>query len=280
MTALASPTLTMNDGREIPQLGFGVFTMSNEEAEASVKEALTVGYRHIDTAAVYGNEEGVRRGIEASGVDPSEIFLVTKLWNTDQGYDSTLRAFEESMQRLGRESIDLYLIHWSMPKRRLYPETWRAFLELKEQGRISSVGVANFPVEQLEDLVDGSGVAPVLNQIELHPHFNQPELRRVNAEMGVLTESWGPLSQGGDALTDPVITEIAKAHGATPAQTILAWHRQLGLVVIPKSVTPERIRENFKSLQLTLTDDEVERITALDRGPEGRVSRDPADFNE
>ncbi|MDO5644800.1 MAG: aldo/keto reductase [Dermabacter sp.] len=271
-----SPTLTFHDGHQIPQLGYGVFKVPNDEAATAVAAALAAGYRHIDTAAIYGNEEGVRQGIEASGVDPASIFVTTKLWNADQGYDATLRAFDASMQRLGRDVLDLYLIHWPTPMYGLYNDTWKAFIELQKQGRITSIGVSNFTADALEDLIEVSGVVPVINQVELHPYFNQAQLRETHLKHGIMTEAWGPLGQGGDVLQDPVIADIAAAHGATPGQVILAWHRQIGNVVIPKSVTPSRIVENFESISLELTDEEIERINDLSRA-DGRVGPDPAE---
>lgn len=273
--AYESPILPFHDGHQIPQLGFGVFKVPNEEAADAVSRALKAGYRHIDTAAVYGNEEGVRRGIEASGVDPKDIFVTTKLWNSDQGYDATLKAFDTSMEKLGLEVLDLYLIHWAVPSFGTYNDTWKAFLELQKQGHVKSIGVSNFPEENLEDLINTSGVVPVINQVELHPYFNQQALREVNDRHGILTEAWGPLGQGGDVLDDPVIAEIAKKHDATVGQTILAWHRQIGNVVIPKSVTPSRIVENWESLGLELASDEIDQINGLTR-TDGRKGPDPA----
>lgn len=273
--AYESPLTTLNDGKTIPQLGFGVFKVPNDETAAAVKAAIETGYRHIDTAAVYGNEEGVRQGIDAAGVDPKDLFITTKLWNANQGYDETMRAFDESMGKLGLDVLDLYLIHWACPSFGLYNDTWKAFIELQKQGRITSIGVSNFPAENLEDLIETSGVTPVLNQIELHPYFNQAELRVTNTKYGVATEAWGPLGQGGDVLSDPALEAIAKAHDASIAQVILAWHRQLGTIAIPKSVTPSRIAENWESLGLTLSGEEIEKINALSRA-NGRGGPDPA----
>lgn len=274
--ACESPALPFRDGNHIPQLGFGVFKIPNNEAADAVGLALKTGYRHIDTAAVYGNEEGVRQGIEASGVDPTDVFITTKLWNADQGYDSTMKAFDTSMKKLGREVLDLYLIHWAVPRFQTYNDTWRAFIELQKQGRIRSIGVSNFPAENLEDLITTSGVIPVINQVELHPYFNQKELRDVNASHGILTEAWGPLGQGGELLDDPLLAQIAKAHNATPGQVVLAWHRQIGNVVIPKSVTPSRIQENWESLGLELTAEEIEQVNGLSK-PDGRIGPNPAE---
>jgi 2,5-diketo-D-gluconate reductase A len=272
-----SPTLTFHDGHTIPQLGYGVWQVDDDVAETVVGEALRVGYRHIDTAKLYGNEAGVGRAIRASGIPRDDIFVTTKLWNDDQGRDNVLRAFDASMDRLGFDVLDLYLIHWPTPKRGLYVETWQAFLELKESGRVKSIGVSNFPAEQLDDLAAATGVLPVINQVELHPYLNQAALRAYDSTHGILTQAWSPLGQGGELLAEPVITSIAAAHDATPAQVVLAWHLALGNVVIPKSVTPERIASNFAALDVTLTADEIAAIDGLDEGR--RLGPDPVRFN-
>lgn len=277
---IASPTLRFHDGNAIPQLGFGVFKVSNEDAATAVQKALEAGYRHLDTATIYGNEEGVRRGIDAAGVDPKDIFITTKLWNDDQGYDSTLRAFDASMQRLGLDTLDLYLIHWPCPaKNGLFKDTWRAFTELQKQGRIRSIGVSNFRLQDLDELMSSSESKPVINQIELHPYFTQKELRAKGAQHDILTEAWGPLGQGRGILEDAALADIARAHDASPGQVVLAWHRQIGNVVIPKSVTPSRIVENFQSLELELTQEELMRISSLDKRAEGRGGGHPDELN-
>lgn len=273
-----SPRLSFHDGRSIPQLGFGVWQVSNDEAADVVGAALDAGYRHIDTARGYNNEQGVGQALAATSLARDDIFVTSKCPNQDQGYDAALRSFDASMADLGLEELDLYLIHWPCPEQGLALDTWKAFIELQKQGRIRSIGVSNFRVEDLELLEKETGVLPVINQIELHPYFPQSELREYHASRGILTESWSPLGQGGGELTDPVIEEIASAHQASTAQVVLAWNLALGNVVIPKSVTPERITQNFASLEVTLSDAEVEAITALDKGEAGRQGGDPGQF--
>lgn len=272
-----SPFVTLNDGNTIPQLGYGVWRVEDKVAEEVVGKAFEVGYRHIDTARIYGNEEGVGRAIAASGLDRDELFITTKVWNADQGYESTIAAFEASMERLGLETLDLYLIHWLQPKQGKYVDTWKALIELQKRGRVKSIGVCNFTKEALQELIDETGVTPVLNQVETHPYFNQADLRAFEAEHNILHESWSPLGSGEGLLEDPQLKEIAaKYDGATPAQVVLAWHLALGNIVIPKSVTESRIAENWKALDLTLSDEHVQAITAMDKGPEGRIAADPA----
>ena len=269
-----SPTLTLHDGRTIPQLGYGVWQVDADIAEDVVGQALEAGYRHIDTAMIYGNEEGVGRAIANSGIPRDEIFVTTKLWNDDHGHDSALKAIDASLERLGLEYVDLYLIHWPTPKRGKYLETWKAFQEIRESGKARSIGVSNFPQEELQEIIDATGVVPVVNQVELHPYFNQSALRDFNASHGILTEAWSPLGQGGELLQDTVLGRIAERYGATPAQIVLAWHLELGNVVIPKTVTPERIRENYAVLNLSLAPTDVDVITGLSRGL--RIGPDPA----
>ncbi len=276
MTELtAIPTIALHDGTTIPQLGFGVFQVPPRETQQVVEEALAWGYRHIDTAGAYRNEEGVGAAIAASGVDREEVFVTTKLWNSQQGYDSTLRAFERSLDRLGMDRVDLYLIHWPVPTEDRYLDTWRAFERIHEEGRARSIGVSNFRVEDLERLKAEATRLPTVNQIELHPRFQQAELRAWHAENGVATEAWSPLAQG-DALSDGTIETVAAHHDKTPAQTILRWHLQLGNVVIPKSVTPERIRENLDLFDFELSEDDMAAIARLDSGE--RIGPDPATF--
>ena len=272
----SSPTLTFNDGNTIPQLGYGVWQVEDDVAEKVVRQAFEAGFRHIDTAKIYGNESGVGRAIASSGLSAEEIFITTKLWNADQGYESTLAAFEESMDRLGLETLDLYLIHWQQPKQDKIVDTWKALIELKRRGRVKSIGVSNFTVEGLQRIIDETGVVPVINQVELHPFFNQAELRAFNASKGILTQAWSPLGQGGELLENATVAEIAAKHGATPAQVVIAWHLAIGNVVIPKSVTESRIQENFAALGVKLDDADVEAISGLDRGAEGRIGPDPA----
>ncbi|MBB3039344.1 aldo/keto reductase [Hoyosella altamirensis] len=261
------------DGNSIPQLGFGVWQVPDEEAYTSVASALEAGYRSIDTARIYDNEAGTGRAIRESGIDRGEIFVTTKLWNEDQGTDRTLRAFDDSLTRLGLDYVDLYLIHWPKPAEDLYVETFRAFQKIKAEGRARSIGVSNFQIPHLQRLIDETGEVPAINQIELHPRFSQEELRAFHAEHGILTEAWSPLGQG-TILEDPVLTEIASAAGKTVAQVILRWHLQLGNVVIPKSVTPRRIRENLDVFDFELSDEQVGAITALDVA-DGRIGPDP-----
>ncbi|MDB5470024.1 MAG: hypothetical protein JWR84_1584 [Caulobacter sp.] len=270
--------LTLNDGRAIPQVGLGVWQTPNDTAVEAVKTALDAGYRHVDTAAAYRNEKGVGEGIKASGLARDAVFVTTKLWNDNQGYDETLTAAEKSLGRLGLDHLDLYLIHWPAPKKGLYVESWKALVRLKEEGRVTSIGVSNFAAEHLDRIIGETGVAPAINQIELHPRFQQRALREANAARGVLTESWSPLGQG-QLLSDPVIAAIAGKHGKTPAQVIIRWHVDSGLVVIPKSVTPARIVQNFGVFDFQLDEADKAAIAALDTA-DGRIGPDPltADF--
>lgn len=275
-SATDAPTFTLHDGVEMPQLGFGVFQIPAGETQERVEEALAVGYRHVDTAAAYGNETGVGAAIAASGVPREEVFVTTKLWNSEQGYDSTLRAFERSLERLGTGHVDLYLIHWPQPSRGLFLDTWRAFERIKEEGGARSTGVSNFRVEDLERIDQEAEQRPTVNQIELHPRLQQAELRTWHEGHDVATEAWSPLAQGG-LLEDETIATIAAHSERTPAQVILRWHLQLGNVVIPKSATPERIRENFELFDFALSEDDMAAIERLDAGE--RTGPDPAAFN-
>jgi len=270
------PVLTLHDGVEVPQLGFGVFQIPPEETQERVEEALAVGYRHVDTAAAYRNEAGVGAAIAASGVPREEVFVTTKLWNSAQGYDSTLQAFEKSIERLGTGHVDLYLIHWPLPSRDLYLDTWRAFERIKEEGGARSIGVSNFRVEDLERIETEAEQRPTVNQIELHPRLQQAELRAWHDDHEVATEAWSPLAQG-DLLEDETIETVAAHHERTPAQVILRWHLQLGNVVIPKSATPSRIRENFELFDFALSEDDMAAIERLDAGE--RTGPDPATFS-
>jgi 2,5-diketo-D-gluconate reductase A len=270
------PVLTLHDGVEMPQLGFGVFQIPPEETQERVEEALAAGYRHVDTAAAYRNEAGVGAAIAAGGVRREEVFVTTKLWNSEQGYDSTLRTFEQSLERLGTGHVDLYLIHWPLPSRDLFLDTWRAFERIKEEGGTRSIGVSNFRVEDLERLEAEAEQRPTVNQIELHPRLQQAELRSWHEEHEIATEAWSPLAQG-DLLEDETIATIAAHQERTPAQVILRWHLQVGNVVIPKSVTPERIRENFELFDFALSEDDMAAIERLDSGE--RVGPDPGTFD-
>jgi diketogulonate reductase-like aldo/keto reductase len=275
--ATAVPTVALHDGIEIPQLGFGVFLVPPEDTREVVEEALRVGYRHIDTAAAYRNERGVGEAIAASGLAREEVFVTTKLWNASQGFDSTLTAFEKSLGRLGMEYVDLYLIHWPVPSRDLYLETWGAFEQIYEEGRARTIGVSNFRIEDLERLEKEAHRRPTVNQIELHPRLQQRELRAWHAEQEIATEAWSPLAQG-ELLSDATIGEIAARYGKTPAQVILRWHLQLGNVVIPKSVTPSRMRDNIEIFDFELSDGDMQAIERLDAGE--RTGPDPAVFVE
>lgn len=270
------PELKFLDGNTIDQLGYGVWQVPDAEAEIVVGKAIDAGYRHIDTARIYGNEEGVGRAIAATSVPREELFITTKVWNSDQGFEKTLEAADASLERLGLEYVDLYLIHWLQPKRGTYVDTWKALIQLQKDGKAKSIGVCNFTIEALEELYAETGVRPVINQVETHPYFPQGELRAYEAEHGILHESWSPLGQGGDLLTDPVLVKIAEKHNASVAQVVIAWHLAVGNVVIPKSVTDSRIVENFESLNVTLDADDLAAIATLDRGPEGRIAADPA----
>ena len=271
------PVIELNNGVRMPQLGYGVFQVPDDETATAVKAALDAGYRSIDTAAVYGNEKGVGQAIAESGLSRDELFVTTKLWNSAQGYDSTLKAFDESMAKLGLEQLDLYLVHWPTPQRDKYLDTWKAFEKLYADGRVRAIGVSNFQPAHLERLMDAADVVPAVNQIELHPYLQQQEVREFDAKHGIATEAWSPLAKGGSLLGDPVVAELAVKHSRTPAQIVLRWHLQLGNVVIPKSVTPARIAENFDLFGFTLTEEEVESLTPLDRGE--RTGPDPDSFN-
>jgi len=270
------PTLRLNDGREIPQLGFGVFQVPPAETEAAVTRALEVGYRHIDTAAAYRNEAGVARAIAAVGLDRSEVFITTKLFNDDHGREQAQRAFAASLERLETDYVDLYLIHWPVPSEDRYVETWQALEEVHREGRARSIGVSNFNLEHLERLGSETETVPAVNQVELHPYLAQRELRAYQREHGIATEAWSPIGQGGDVLDDPAIGAIAESHGRSPAQVIIRWHLQSGNIVIPKSVTPDRIAENFRAFDFELSDAEMAQIDGLDRGE--RLGPDPATF--
>ena len=270
------PTLRLNDGREIPQLGFGVFQVPPAETEAAVTRALEVGYRHIDTAAAYRNEAGVARAIAAVGLDRSEVFITTKLFNDDHGREQAQRAFAASLERLETDYVDLYLIHWPVPSEDRYVETWQALEEVHREGRARSIGVSNFNLEHLERLGSETETVPAVNQVELHPYLAQRELRAYQREHGIATEAWSPIGQGGDVLDDPAIRAIAESHDRSPAQAIIRWHLQSGNIVIPKSVTPDRIAENFRAFDFELSDAEMAQIDGLDRGE--RLGPDPATF--
>jgi len=271
------PSLVMNNGIQIPQLGFGVFLIPPEETEKAVSEALTARYRLIDTAQGYRNEEGVGAAIASAGIQRDELFITTKLTNSEQGYDKALRAFDESMNKLGIDVLDLFLIHWPQPMFDQYVETWRAFERLLADGRVSSIGVSNFEIDHLERLLAETDVVPAVNQVELHPEFPQEELREFHAEHGILTESWGPLGQGKGLLENPHILDVARRKARTPGQVVLRWHIQLGNVVIPKSVNPDRIRENIEIFDFELDESDMQAIAQVRTGR--RLGADPNHFD-
>ncbi|MCQ6551672.1 aldo/keto reductase [Streptomyces sp. C10-9-1] len=271
------PSITLNNGVTMPQLGFGVWQVPDDEARTAVGTALEAGYRSIDTAAVYENEKGTGEAVAASGLPREELFVTTKLWNSEQGRDATLRAFDASLGRLGLEYVDLYLIHWPMPAKDLYVETYRALEEIAAEGRARAVGVSNFLPEHLERLIGETSVVPAVNQIELHPQLQQAAAREVHARHGIATEAWSPLGQGRGLLEVPTVVAVAQKHGRSPAQVVLRWHLQLGNVVIPKSVTPSRIAENIDLFGFELDADDLAALAALDEGR--RLGPDPALFS-
>ncbi|MFI9506129.1 aldo/keto reductase [Nocardia sp. NPDC052566] len=271
----AVPSIVLSDGHVIPQLGFGVFQVPADDVVPVVTAALDAGYRSIDTAAIYGNEEGTGRAIREFGLPRDQVYVTTKVWNADQGFDATLRAFDASMAKLGLDYLDLYLIHWPVAVADRYVDTFRALQALKAQGRVRSIGVSNFTVANLQRVIAETGEIPVVNQIELHPRLAQRELREFHAANAIATEAWSPLGQG-TLLEDKTIAAIAKQVGRTPAQVIIRWHLQLGNIVIPKSVTPSRIVANFDVFGFELTQEQMDAVNALDNG--GRIGPDPDDF--
>jgi diketogulonate reductase-like aldo/keto reductase len=265
---IASPTVQIAPGVTIPQLGYGLYKVPADDAERLAGEAIAAGYRSLDTAAMYGNEEGVGRAVRAAvdrGMERGDLFVTTKVWNTDHGYEAALAAFDRSADALGLDTVDLLLIHWPCPARDLYIETYRALEALLDRGRVRAIGVSNFQPEHLRRLVDATGMVPAVNQVELHPWLQQRDLRAVHAELGIATEAWSPLARG-HVLDDPVLGEIAAGHGVTVAQAVIRWHLQEGTIVIPKASTPERIRSNADVFGFELTEDDLERIRGLDRG--------------
>ena len=271
MTA-AIPHLTLNDGRRLPQIGFGTWPLDDVQAQQAVQAALACGYRLIDTAARYGNETGVGRGIAASGVARTEVQLTSKLRGSEHGYDSTLRAFDATLAALGTDYLDLYLIHWPLPMRGLYVDTWRAFVRLRDEGRIGSIGVSNFQPAHIERLQAETGVLPAVNQIELHPDFTQADLRAWHAQQGIAIECWSPLGRG-EVLKDATVAQIAQKHGRSAAQILLRWHVQHGLVAIPKSQDPARMKQNLAVFDFALDADDLAALARLDG--EHRQGGDP-----
>ena len=279
--AYSGPTITLNSTAVMPQIGFGVWRIDDAGAEAAVIVALSVGYRSLDTASLYRNEEGVARAMRAAaddGVTRDDVFVTTKLGNPDQGYDTTLRAFDASASRLGLDVVDLYLIHWPRPKADLYVDSWRAMIRLRDEGRITTIGVSNFEPPHLDRLVAETGETPAINQVELHPYFQQRALRDYHAEHGIVTEAWAPLGANrAGLLEDPGVVAIAERQGISAAQAILAWHLARGIVTIPKSVTPSRIAENFAAQDVSLSEDDLTEIDGLDRGQ--RTGMVPSEVN-
>ncbi|GGM35801.1 aldo/keto reductase [Microbacterium saperdae] len=276
MTTPPIPTLTLNNGLEMPQLGFGVFQVPDDETTDAVSSALEAGYRSIDTAAIYGNEVGVGRAIAQSGLPRDELFVTSKVWVDDHGYDAALRAYDQSLVRLGLDRLDLFLIHWPTPARDTYAETWRALERLYSDGRVGAIGVSNFEPEHLARIIGDTGIVPAVNQVELHPALQNRAVVAANESRGILTEAWSPLAQGA-VLGEAAIVAIAERHGKTPAQVVLRWHLQQGRVVIPKSVTPARIAANLDVFDFVLSPEELAAIDLLER--DGRTGPHPAQFN-
>ena len=273
---ISIPTITLNNGVTMPQIGFGVFQVPNDETEKAVTAALAAGYRSIDTAAIYGNEEGVGRALATSELAREELFITSKVWISDLGYEATLAAYDASLAKLGLDYLDLYLIHWPAPATDAFLESWKALQELLAAGRVRAIGVSNFLPEHLAKVIAVGGTIPAVNQVELHPALQQRSITDFNAANGIATEAGSPLAQGA-VLNDPAVLAIAGAHGRTPAQVVLRWHLQQGRVIIPKSVTPARIAENLDILDFELTSADVAAIDALER--DGRTGLNPADFN-
>lgn len=270
------PTVTLNNGVQMPQLGFGVFQVSDDETTAAVGAALAAGYRSIDTAAIYGNEAGTGRALAQSGIARDELFITSKLWIADLGYEETLAAYQSSLDKLGLDYLDLYLIHWPAPELAKYGESWLALEKLLADGRVRAIGVSNFLPEHAQKLIDQGGTVPAVNQVELHPALQQRDVEAFNAANGIATEAWSPLAQGA-LLQEPAVLEIAARHGRTPAQVILRWHLQQGRIIIPKSVTPARIRENLDVFNFSLSAEELTVIDGLER--DGRTGPHPAEFH-
>jgi len=275
------PTREFNDGHTIPQLGYGVFKVDPADTERAVSEALEIGYRHIDTAAIYGNEEGVGAAIAASGIPRDELFITTKLWNDRHDGDEPDAAIDESLEKLGLDHVDLYLVHWPTPARNNHVHAWEKLIGIRDRGLATSIGVSNFLVPHLEDIVSATGVTPAVDQIELHPAYQQREVTDWAAAHGVLIEAWGPLGQGKyDLFETPAVADAAAATGKSPAQVVLRWHLQKGNIVFPKSVRAERLRENIDVFDFELGDDQIAAIDAIDPGDgSGRVSAHPDELN-
>jgi 2,5-diketo-D-gluconate reductase A len=270
MTTQTQPTVALNDGAAMPQFGLGVFQTPPDTTEQVVKLAVGQGYRLVDTASMYRNEDGVGAAL----LGRTDVFVTTKLGNSDHGFDEALRAFDQSVKRLRRDMLDLYLIHWPRPRVNRYVESWKAFVRLQKDGRVRSIGVSNFNRDHLERVIGETGVTPAVNQIELHPRFQQRALRAFHDQHGMKTESWSPLGRGAP-LSEPVLVEIAAKHRKTAAQVVIRWHLDSDLIVIPKTVRLERLKENIGALDFKLDGDDMRRIDALD-SPSGRIGPDPA----
>ena len=271
------PMVKLNNGVEIPQVGFGVFQVAPDEVVEPVRTAIESGYRLIDTAAAYRNEKGVGRAIAEAGVPREELFITTKLWNSEQGYDKALKAFDTSLSKLGLEQVDLYLIHWPIPKRDIYVETWKALEKIHADGRARAIGVSNFTERHLTRLFDETEIVPAVNQVELHPRLPQEQLRAFHAQHQIVTEAWSPIGQGKGLLEDPTLVALAETKGTSPAQVVLRWHVQLGNVAIPKSVTPSRIKDNLDVFGFELDDADMAKLAGLATGE--RVGPDPEEFD-
>jgi 2,5-diketo-D-gluconate reductase A len=272
----AVPDITLNNGVTIPQLGFGVFQIKPEDTKQATLAALEVGYRHIDTAQMYGNEKEVGEAVRESGVDRDDIFVTSKLNNSSHAYDDALGAFDQTLKALGFDYLDLFLIHWPLPKVGDYVETWKAMEEIYGSGRVKAIGVSNFQRHHLRRLFDETRTVPAVNQIEVHPYLAQDDLRAFDAQNGILTEAWSPIAQG-KVLEDPTLVKIGEAHDKSPAQVTLRWHIQRGDIVFPKSVTRSRVEENFDVFDFELSDDQMQEVTGLDR--DERIGPDPDEFN-
>lgn len=274
-----SPSLALNDGHSVPQIGLGVYQTPDDEVTEVVSFALRNGYRHIDTASLYGNERGVGEGVRVSGLPRDEVFVTSKVWFTENGYDSALRSFDQSMTRLGFDYLDMFLIHWPAPQNDRYVDTWRALIRLRDEGRVRSIGVSNFHAEHIERVVGETGVIPAVNQIELHPGLQQDALRRFDEANGILTQAWSPFARGtllGGA-AGPTLEAVAQKHERTPGQVVIRWGIQAGASILPKSVTPTRIVENIHAYDFELDEDDLRSIAALETGR--RLGLDPNDFN-
>ncbi|PZF56076.1 aldo/keto reductase [Curtobacterium sp. MCSS17_008] len=263
---VGAPTIELNDGHRFPELGLGTYGLSGDEGATAVGTAITSGYRLLDTALNYGNEDAVGRAVRESEVDREDLVVTSKLPGRHHGYDEAHRSIDETLGNLGLDRVDLYLIHWPNPSVGKFVDTWKAFVDLRDSGKVRSIGVSNFTPQHLEAIIDATGVAPAVNQVELHPYFPQAELRKVHAEYGIVTESWSPLAKQSELLTEQPVLDAAAAHGVTPGQVVLRWHVQLGAVPVPKSGDPDRQRENLDVFGFELTDDEVRAISGLERG--------------